>query len=69
MVSYLNDVNCHILMGVDIHVDRLAVQVLVVQHYQMDVFDPCGMHIVVSLDVASGILVLGRSNSDWSVVG
>ena len=48
----------HILMGL----------VLVVPHYQMDLFDPCGMHIVVSLEVASGILVLGRSNSDWSVV-
>ena len=62
MVSYLTDINCHMLMGMDILVDRLAVKV---QHYQMDVFDPCGMHIVVSLEVASGILVLGRSNSDW----
>ena len=69
MVSYLTDINCHILMGLDILVDGLAVKVLVVQHYQMDMFDPCGMHIVVSLEVASGILVLGRSNSDWRVVG
>ena len=57
------------LMGLDILVDGLAVQVLVVQHYRMDMFDPCRMHIVVNLDVASGILVLGRSNSDWRVVG
>ena len=69
MVSYLTDINCHILMGLDILVDGLAVKVLVVQHYRMDMFDPCGMHIVVSLDVASGILLLVRSNSFWSVVG
>ena len=69
MVSYLTDINCHILMGLDILVDGLAVKVLVVQYYWMDLFDPCGMHIVVSLDVASGILLLVRSNSFWSVVG
>ena len=36
----------HILMGL----------VLVVQHYQMDLFDPCGMHIVVSLEVACEVV-------------
>ena len=69
MVSYLTDINCHILMGLDILVDGLAVKVLVVQYYRMDMFDPCGMHIVVSLDAASGILVLGRSYSDLREVG